>query len=94
MKAFGRGLKEVAKTLITIATETENTNEEFLSANQDLRQQKRYFRFNVTKGLENIGLEEHSKKNIISSATNHYLNEQMTRDKVDTFLSSFKRSCM
>lgn len=92
MAAFGDNLKEVATSLIKIATDTENTAEEFLRANRDLRGQKRYFRFNVPKGLEKVGLEEYEKKAVISSSTNHYLNERMIQDEVENCLSSLS-SC-
>jgi predicted acylesterase/phospholipase RssA len=77
-KGFGSGLKEIASTLIRIATETEQTAARFAtgyapSLGLSPQSNKVYFRFNVVKGLEEIGLERYQDKAKIASATKAYL---------------------
>jgi Patatin-like phospholipase len=76
IKPFGNSLLEVAQTLKSIATETEATAESFHRDHSELDENGQYFRFNVTKGLEDIGLEEGAKKNTIIAATRSYLESQ------------------
>jgi len=65
LKPFGESLLDIAKTLSEIATDTEYTAELFSKEHRDLAQSKCYFRFNVEKGLENVGLED-SKQETLS----------------------------
>ncbi|KAF2135141.1 uncharacterized protein K452DRAFT_239881 [Aplosporella prunicola CBS 121167] len=70
-----KAAKFFLKALVQLATETEKTAEDFV---QDWRQhfdQKRYFRFNVQQGLQDIGLEEYEKQGAIEAATDAYLSE-------------------
>ncbi|KAI9893041.1 MAG: hypothetical protein M1814_000925 [Vezdaea aestivalis] len=70
---YGSNLLEIAQTLKYIATETEKTAETFHRAHSDLDDGNRYFRFNVTHGLENVGLEDATQKNVIIAATTRYV---------------------
>jgi hypothetical protein len=56
-----------------MATETENTERKFMARWVRDFEEQRYFRFNVAQGLQDIGLEEHRKKGMISAATYGYL---------------------
>ena len=56
-----------------MATETEKTAYEFLRANSKLHEDRRYFRFNVLSGLDNVGLEEAAKRPQIVAATRRYI---------------------
>jgi predicted acylesterase/phospholipase RssA len=76
LEPFGESLVDVATTLLAIATDTERTAEVFAREHRDLAREKRYFRFNVEKGLEKIGLEEFQKRSILVSATRRYLESQ------------------
>lgn len=71
--AFGDNLRDVAKTLVRMATETELTAEEFLLDHADLGLGGSYFRFNVPRGLEEVGLQEYTAVPTIASATMSYL---------------------
>jgi predicted acylesterase/phospholipase RssA len=78
VKAFGRNLKEVASTLAKISTETQETSDRFSatwarSLVEAVSGQKVYFRFNVDKGLEAVGLEEYKEKAKISASTRVYI---------------------
>jgi hypothetical protein len=73
VEPFGVTLKGVFETLKSMATETERTAEEFLSEYSNLDTDRRYFRFNVLRGLEKVGLEEAKKRHNIAAATYRYL---------------------
>ena len=73
LDSYGSSLFEIAKTLKDIATETEKTAESFHRAHSDLDDGNRYLRFNVSYGLESIGLEDGAQKNKIMAATTRYV---------------------
>jgi hypothetical protein len=58
---------------VQIATETENTERRFIARWAGPFDEKRYFRFNIEQGLQNIGLHEFKKKGEIEAATHSYL---------------------
>ncbi len=76
MKAFSDQWSLIGKTLVAIATETEKTAERFCRENSHLDNEGRYFRFNVLRGLEGIGLEDSKQKNAIIAATSRYIESQ------------------
>jgi hypothetical protein len=69
---FGKNLFAVFETLKATATETEQTANTFARNHKRLIREHRYFRFNVTHGLEDVGLEEYDKLSTIRSATTRY----------------------
>ncbi|CZR51766.1 uncharacterized protein PAC_01643 [Phialocephala subalpina] len=76
LRAFGGNLKDLGSTLIKISTETQNTADRFERvAYRDYNLNGKYFRFNVTHGLGDVGLESSKSKGKIVAATNNYLNE-------------------
>lgn len=77
---------EVAKTLEKLAAETQNTADQFRRDHRDLVWNGKYYRFNVDRGLEAIGLEEYSKISTIVAATRHYLHHE-----AEQHLESFAR---
>ena len=88
MRPFGKTLKELAKTLIKISTETDQTAERFeRTAVRVHGLSGLYFRFNA-RGLENVGLEDHASLETIISATNSYLNEHDTLQKLNAFAAA------
>ncbi|KAJ5186104.1 protein kinase subdomain-containing protein [Penicillium cf. griseofulvum] len=73
-KAFKDNMvKFLGQTVVQIATETENTEKRFIARWAKHYDEKRYFRFNVDQGLQEIGLEEYKKKGAIEAATEGYL---------------------
>ncbi|KAJ6120164.1 protein kinase subdomain-containing protein [Penicillium sp. IBT 18751x] len=66
-------LKFLGQTVVQIATETENTERRFIARWAKHFDDKRYFRFNVEHGLQEIGLEEYRKKGAMKAATEGYL---------------------
>ena len=76
LKPFGDSALHIGRTLLAIAMETERTAESFRRDKTHLDDTGRYHRFNVTRGLENIGLEESKKRNKIAAATRQYVGSQ------------------
>jgi predicted acylesterase/phospholipase RssA len=76
LKPFRDDVLHIGETLIAIATETEQTAERFQQDKSNLDSSNRYFRFNVVRGLEDIGLEESMKRKEIASATRRYVASQ------------------
>ncbi|KAF2501496.1 FabD/lysophospholipase-like protein [Lophium mytilinum] len=77
-----KGLKNLVQTLQKEATETENTNQQFLGRWRDYVEKDRCFRFNVEHGLENVELAEFQQQDLIQAATSTYLRERGTKGKV------------
>ncbi|KAF2022646.1 FabD/lysophospholipase-like protein, partial [Setomelanomma holmii] len=74
LKPFKDDVLHIGETLIAIATETEQTAERFRRERQLLDSTGRYYRFNVVRGLEEIGLEEAAKVKEMAAATRRYIN--------------------
>jgi predicted acylesterase/phospholipase RssA len=73
-KAFEDSLvKFLSQTVVQIATETENTEKKFVARWAKHFDEKRYYRFNVEQGLQDIGLDEYKRKGVIEAATEGYL---------------------
>lgn len=73
--------KLLTKTLVAMATETEQTEARFIARWRQYYDLKRYFRFNVDRGLEGIGLEEYKEQGVMEATTESYLDHtaQITR---------------
>lgn len=76
LKPFPNDVLHIGETLVAIATETEQTAERFRRDKAYLDSSSRYFRFNVVRGLENLGLEEATKAKDIAAATRRYVASQ------------------
>ncbi|PMD65959.1 FabD/lysophospholipase-like protein [Hyaloscypha bicolor E] len=76
LKPFRDDVLHIGETLITIATETEQTAEKFRRDKSHLEDNGQYYRFNVDRGLEEIGLEESKKRKEIAAATRRYIGSQ------------------
>jgi hypothetical protein len=76
LKPFKDDVFNIGDTLVAIATETEQTAERFRRERPFLDQAGRYYRFNVIRGLEDIGLEESKKIKEIAAATKRYVSSQ------------------
>jgi hypothetical protein len=61
------------ESLVAIASETQQTAEKFQRDKSYLDSSGRYFRFNVTRGLEHIQLEDSKKRADIAAATGTYI---------------------
>lgn len=76
LKPFHDDILQIGTTLVAIATETEQTAERFQRDKAHLDNSSRYFRFNVLRGLEDIGLEDSTKRKEIAAATRRYVASQ------------------
>ena len=76
LNPFQDDLFHIGKTLLAIATETEQTAERFQQDKTHLDNTDRYYRFNVNRGMDEVGLEESNKKNEIAAVTRRYVNSQ------------------
>lgn len=76
LKPFRDDIFCIGKTLVAIATETEQTAERFRRDKSYLDNIGRYYRFNVARGLEDIGLEETIRRKEIAAATRRYVQAQ------------------
>lgn len=76
LKPFRDDVFHIGDTLVSIATETEQTAERFRRDKSNLDNSGRYYRFNVDRGLEEIGLEESKKRKEIAAATRRYVTSQ------------------
>jgi hypothetical protein len=70
LKPIGDGALELVTTLERIATETEKTAERFYATHGTLVNQNKYYRFNVDRGLENVGLADTEESQIGSIQQN------------------------
>ncbi|KAI4139929.1 MAG: hypothetical protein L6R39_006038 [Caloplaca ligustica] len=76
LKPFKDDVFSIGTTLLAIAKETERTAETFRRDKTCLDNTSRYYRFNVTRGLEDVGLEESKKKKEIAAVTRAYVTSQ------------------
>ena len=75
-------LKFLSRTLVDLATDTENTERKFIAKWRQHYDEKRYFRFNVEQGLQGIGLTEYKEQGTIESATESYFSHQAQKFRV------------
>lgn len=88
LKAFDDDLINIGRTLAAIATETEWTAERFRQERRLLSITGRYYRFNVARGLEAIGLEEADKVKEIAAATRRYISSQEVQKQMQACAGS------
>ncbi|KAF4632611.1 hypothetical protein G7Y89_g5515 [Cudoniella acicularis] len=85
LKNFGENLEEALKD---IATETETTQERFYKEFERRGLADHYFRFNVQHGLDDVGLQEHLKVDVIEAAMERYLELPEVEKNVKALLNS------
>lgn len=82
LQGFGEKVTEVAKSIASIATETQTTANTFHLTHRKLANRGGYFRFNPPD-LNEVGLDEASKKSIIASRTETYGMDAETVEMVE-----------
>jgi predicted acylesterase/phospholipase RssA len=91
---YDKGWKHMIKTLEKEATQTEETNRQFMSRWQDHVIRGRCFRFNVPRGLENVKIAEFEEQDQIHAVTSAYLDERETMVRVQTCVENLRlRQC-
>jgi predicted acylesterase/phospholipase RssA len=83
-------VKFLSNTLVGIATETEATEKNFIAKWRRHFENKRYFRFNVEQGLQDVGLAEYQEQGAIEAATYGYLDHQRQRFQVQDCVENLK----
>lgn len=83
IEAFEESMfKFLGQTVVSIATETEETEKRFIARWRKHFDENRYFRFNVDQGLQNVGLDEYQQQGAMESATDRYLINQAQKNRV------------
>jgi predicted acylesterase/phospholipase RssA len=83
LSAFVRNdLSIVGKMLVQIATESEGKAEMFRRDKRELDEYGQYFRFNVTSGLKDIGLESSEQLGLILATTRRYIESQFVHKEL------------
>ncbi|XDG07510.1 hypothetical protein ABKA04_007125 [Annulohypoxylon sp. FPYF3050] len=82
LKPFQDGVLDMGKALVALSTESEETAERFHQDKATLDNDGRYYRFNVIRGLEAIGLQESERKKEIAAATLRYITSQAVFNKI------------
>jgi predicted acylesterase/phospholipase RssA len=94
LKPFKDDVLHIGATLVAIATETEQTAERFQRERPALDSTGRYYRFNVDRGLEDIGLEEAKKVKEMAAATRRYIAMQAVHTRMQACAGSIAgRQC-
>jgi len=76
MKSVGTKAFDVMAACVTLATNAENTAQQFRENQLHMVQKSKYFRFNVEQGLQNVGIEEwKALGTIVEPATMNYLDK-------------------
>ncbi|CAG8001826.1 unnamed protein product [Penicillium nalgiovense] len=83
-------LRFVSKTLPALVTQTEHTEKRFIAKWRQHYDNKRYFRFNVDQGLQEVGLAEYQEQGLIESATEGYLDHQAVAFRVRDCVENLK----
>jgi len=73
LRPFADDLVNIGRSLLAIAMETEKTAERFNRDKSALDNKGSYYRFNVLQGLEDVGLEDSTRKNTVIAATDRYV---------------------
>ncbi|KAH8648725.1 acyl transferase/acyl hydrolase/lysophospholipase [Tricladium varicosporioides] len=92
LNPFRDDVLHIGKTLVSIATETEQTAERFRRDKAHLDDSGRYYRFNVDRGLEEVGLEELKKRKEVAAATRRYIGSQGVFKQMQAFAESISQS--
>lgn len=83
MKALKDNIvKFLLNSLVEIVTETEETAAKSASHWRYHLDTKRYFRFNVDQGLQDVGLAEYKEQGRMEAATYEYLRQQAQKFQV------------
>lgn len=73
MEPMSRSFIGLVNAITRISTDSERAAEEFIRSHRDLHVGKRYFRFNVSRGLEDVSLDDWGQQNTLVSSTGSYL---------------------
>jgi predicted acylesterase/phospholipase RssA len=89
--SFTGNIKNIVEAMKSIVTQTERTANDFFLSHQDMVEKQTLFRFNVYHGLAGVGLEEWKEKAKMADATQVYLMNGETRQKVRGCITSLSK---
>ncbi|KAI1206773.1 acyl transferase/acyl hydrolase/lysophospholipase [Annulohypoxylon truncatum] len=92
LKPFQDGVLDMGKALVALSTESEETAERFHQDKASLYDNGHYYRFNVIRGLEAIGLQESERRKEIAAATLRYITSQAVFSQVKNVLGAVNRA--
>jgi len=72
---------DVVQALTNIALETESTADDFCTDHGSMSDRGLLYRFNVSHGLADVGLDEYKENRRIADATHAYMSKQETRQQ-------------
>lgn len=72
----------MTKTLVRMATKPEGTERRFIARWTKEFAERRYFRFNVEQGLQDVRMNEYGKCGLIESATHDYLYHASRKSRI------------
>ena len=75
-------VKLLSRSLKRIATETEDTEKKFIARWTKHYNEKRYFRFNVDQGLQDVCLAEYKEHGKMEAVTDEYLRHQAQKSRM------------
>ena len=88
---FKNNLISIGQSLLVIAIETEKTVERFSYNKSRLNNIGQYYRFNMLRGLEDIGLKNLKQKNAIITATDQYIKSQVVFKQIKAYVNSMSK---
>ncbi|KIM98305.1 hypothetical protein OIDMADRAFT_202122, partial [Oidiodendron maius Zn] len=83
-------IKFLRERVLQIVTETSNTEKKFIARWARHFDEKRYFRFDVDQGLQDIGLDEYQNKGTIQLATAGYLTHTALKFRVQDCIQNLR----
>lgn len=86
---FQGNIKKIVEAMKEIVTQTERTADDFHRAHGKMVAQQCLYRFSVYHGLAEVGLEEYKEKAKIADATQTYLMQGETGQKVRACVDQF-----
>ena len=84
--ALTGNLQHIVKAMSKILTQTERTANDFYQSHIDMVKDNLLFRFSVTHGLADVGLEEYNEVPRITDATETYLDHGETGEKLAAYI--------
>lgn len=75
-------MKFLTKTLVRMVTKPASTERRFIARWGAEFIEKRFFRFNVEHGLQDVRMTEYDKRGLIESATNDYLHHSSQKSRI------------
>lgn len=91
--AFQGNIKNIVQAMKDIVTQTERTADDFYRVHREMVNQQCLYRFNVYHGLAEVGLEEYKEKAKIADASQTYLMQGETDQKVRACVDQLTRVC-